>query len=61
MAGRRLQWHLTFMWIYIATGLVYIGYQIFSRNYRQVLLYDGTVPEYGRWCVTTFSSAPSRW
>jgi len=27
-----LQWHLTFMWIYIATGLVYLGYQFFSAN-----------------------------
>jgi Ni/Fe-hydrogenase b-type cytochrome subunit len=35
--GGGLQWHLTFMWIYIATGLFYLGYQIFSGNYRQVL------------------------
>src|SRR3979411_1671280 len=35
--GGALQWHLTFMWIYIATGLFYLGYQIFSGNYRQVL------------------------
>ena len=35
--GGALQWHLTFMWIYIATGLVYVGYQIFSGNYKQVL------------------------
>ena len=35
--GGALQWHLTFMWIYIATGLFYIGYEIFSGNYRQVL------------------------
>ena len=35
--GGALQWHLTFMWIYIATGLLYIGYQIFSGNYKQVL------------------------
>ncbi len=25
--GGGLQWHLTFMWIYIATGLFYLGYQ----------------------------------
>src|ERR1700722_11857923 len=25
------------MWIYIATGLVYVGYQILSGNYKQVL------------------------
>jgi Ni/Fe-hydrogenase b-type cytochrome subunit len=35
--GGALQWHLTFMWIYIGSGLVYLGYQIFSGNYRQVL------------------------
>ena len=32
-----LKWHLTFMWIYIGTGLLYLGYQIFSGHYRQVL------------------------
>jgi thiosulfate reductase cytochrome b subunit len=35
--GGGLQWHLTFMWIYVATGLFYLGYQMFSLNYRQVL------------------------
>ena len=35
--GGALQWHLTFMWIYLATGLFYLGYQIFSGHYRQVL------------------------
>jgi len=32
-----LQWHLTFMWIYIASGVFYFGYQLFSGNYPQVL------------------------
>jgi Ni/Fe-hydrogenase b-type cytochrome subunit len=41
--GGALQWHLTFMWIYIATGLFYIGYQVFSGNYRQVLFVPGDV------------------
>jgi thiosulfate reductase cytochrome b subunit len=36
--GGALQWHLTFAWIYIATGVFYIGYQIASGNYRQVLI-----------------------
>jgi thiosulfate reductase cytochrome b subunit len=35
--GGALQWHLTFIWIYIATGVFYVGYQIISGNYRQVL------------------------
>lgn len=35
--GGALQWHLAFMWIYIGTGLLYLGYEIFSGNYKQVL------------------------
>ena len=35
--GGGLQWHLTFMWIYIGTGALYLLYEIFSGNYRQVL------------------------
>src|SRR6266849_2046495 len=42
--GGALQWHLTFMWIYIATGLLYIGYQLFSGNYKQVLFVRRDVP-----------------
>ena len=42
--GGALQWHLTFMWIYIATGLIYLGYQLFSGNYRQVLFTHRDIP-----------------
>jgi thiosulfate reductase cytochrome b subunit len=35
--GGALQWHITFAWIYLITGLLYVGYQIFSGNYRQVV------------------------
>ncbi len=35
--GGALQWHFTFIWIYAGTGLLYIAYEIFSGNYRQVL------------------------
>jgi Ni/Fe-hydrogenase b-type cytochrome subunit len=42
--GGALQWHLTFMWIYLGTGLLYIGYQIFSGNYKQVLFRHRDVP-----------------
>jgi Ni/Fe-hydrogenase b-type cytochrome subunit len=31
------QWHFTFMWIFIATGVVYVAYQIFSAHYKTVL------------------------
>jgi len=42
--GGGLQWHLTFMWIYIATGVFYLGYQLFSGNYRQVLFTPRDIP-----------------
>src|SRR6267154_3635507 len=42
--GGALQWHLTFMWIYLATGLFYVGYQIFSGNYKQVLFVRRDLP-----------------
>jgi Ni/Fe-hydrogenase b-type cytochrome subunit len=42
--GGALQWHLTFMWIYMATGVLYLGYQIFSGNYRQVLFTHRDIP-----------------
>jgi Ni/Fe-hydrogenase b-type cytochrome subunit len=35
--GGALQWHMTFAWIYVATGIFYIAYQIFTGNYRQSL------------------------
>lgn len=35
--GGGLQWHLTFMWPLMASGVAYLAYQIGSGNYRQVL------------------------
>src|SRR5262249_30088715 len=35
--GGALQLHFTFMWLFMGIGLVYIVFQIVSRNYRQVL------------------------
>ncbi len=35
--GGALQWHVTFAWIYVATGVFYVGYQVFSGHYRRVL------------------------
>ena len=35
--GGALQWHLTFAWLFLITGVVYAGYQAASGNYRQVL------------------------
>ena len=42
--GGALQWHLTFMWIYIGTGLFYFGYQLLSGNYREVLFTHRDIP-----------------
>jgi len=35
--GGALQLHFTFMWLFAGTGLLYVVYQIWSRNYQQVL------------------------
>lgn len=35
--GGALQWHFTFMWIYVGTGIFYLLYQVFTGHYRQVL------------------------
>jgi Ni/Fe-hydrogenase b-type cytochrome subunit len=35
--GGALQWHLTFIWIFIGTGLLYIAYEAISSNWREVL------------------------
>jgi Ni/Fe-hydrogenase b-type cytochrome subunit len=35
--GGALQWHFTFAWIFVLTGLAYVIYQAVSGNYRQVL------------------------
>src|SRR5207302_8892821 len=50
--GGALQWHLTFMWIYIATGLLYLGYQVFSGHYKQVLFTPRDVP--GVWPMARY-------
>jgi Ni/Fe-hydrogenase b-type cytochrome subunit len=50
--GGALQWHVTFAWIYVVTGIFYLAYQIFSGNYRQVLFGLGEVR--GLWPMTRF-------
>src|SRR5579859_6836859 len=32
-----LQWHFTFMWIFVGSGALYLAYQLFSGHYKQVL------------------------
>jgi len=41
--GGALQWHLTFIWIFVPTGLVYLAYEFASGNYRQALFTPGDV------------------
>jgi DMSO/TMAO reductase YedYZ molybdopterin-dependent catalytic subunit/thiosulfate reductase cytochrome b subunit len=47
--GGGLQWHMTFAWIYVATGVFYFGYQILSGNYRQFLFVPKDLP--GVWAM----------
>ena len=35
--GGALQWHFTFMWIFVGSGLMYVIYQIVTGHWRQVL------------------------
>jgi Ni/Fe-hydrogenase b-type cytochrome subunit len=35
--GGALQWHFTFMWIFVGTGLSYVVYQVVTGNFREVL------------------------
>jgi len=42
--GGALQWHFTFAWIFVLTGLSYVIYQAISGNYKQVLFTFRDVP-----------------
>jgi len=35
--GGALQWHLTFAWVFLGSGIAYVIYQTTTGNYRQVL------------------------
>lgn len=43
------QWHFAFMWIFIATGVIYVAYEIISGHYKTVLFLPRDVP--GVWPV----------
>jgi thiosulfate reductase cytochrome b subunit len=58
--GGALQLHLIFMWLFAGSGVLYVIYQIWSRNYRQVLSCAPMCAESGQCFVTTFSSDQSR-
>lgn len=42
--GGALQWHLTFMWLFLAAGLAYFLYQAVSGRWRQTLFLPRDVP-----------------
>jgi thiosulfate reductase cytochrome b subunit len=42
-----LQWHFTFIWIYVITGAVYLGYQLISGRFRILLFTPADLP--GLW------------
>jgi Ni/Fe-hydrogenase b-type cytochrome subunit len=42
-----LQWHFTFIWIFVITGLVYLVYQVGSGRYRMLLFTPADAP--GLW------------
>ena len=39
-----LQWHFAFMWIFVATGAIYLLYQLVSGRYKQVLFVPHDIP-----------------
>jgi Ni/Fe-hydrogenase b-type cytochrome subunit len=42
--GGALQWHFTFMWIFMGAALLYVLYEIFSGHYQTVLFVPRDVP-----------------
>ena len=47
--GGALQWHFTFMWIFMATGILYVVGQLVSGHYRTVLFTPRDLP--GVWPI----------
>ncbi|MFZ0685154.1 MAG: cytochrome b/b6 domain-containing protein [Terriglobales bacterium] len=42
--GGALQWHFTFMWLFAASGVFYLGYQVVSGHYRTMLFTPRDIP-----------------
>jgi Ni/Fe-hydrogenase b-type cytochrome subunit len=42
--GGALQWHFTFMWLFVASGLFYVAYQVISGHYRTMLFTPRDIP-----------------
>ena len=39
-----IQWHFTFMWIFVGSGVLYLAYQIVTGHWRQVLFMPRDIP-----------------
>jgi Ni/Fe-hydrogenase b-type cytochrome subunit len=39
-----IQWHFTFMWIFVGSGVMYLAYQIVTGHWRQVLFLPRDIP-----------------
>jgi Ni/Fe-hydrogenase b-type cytochrome subunit len=42
--GGALQWHFTFMWLFVGSGVFYLAYQVLSGHYRTVLFTRKDIP-----------------
>lgn len=42
--GGALQWHFTFMWIFLGAGILYLAYEFWSGHYRTVLFKPKDIP-----------------
>ena len=42
--GGALQWHLTFMWVFMGLGIVYLVYQAVSGRWRQTMVRRRDIP-----------------
>ena len=59
LVGGALQWHLTFMWIDIASGLIYVGYQLFTATLGRYCSHGEMFMECGRWSGTISFFGPT--
>ena len=39
-----IQWHFTFMWLFLGAGAIYVAYQVASGNWRQVIVSRRDLP-----------------
>ncbi len=50
--GGALQWHFTFMWLFAASGVFYLTYQVISGHYRTMLFMPSDIP--GVWPMARY-------